>query len=267
MNDRIKNAFDTIRAEERLKAETREYIARKAYGRRTPGFCMRRWAAAAAAFLFFVLAGIGGGLLYFTPTSVISVDVNPSIELGVNRFDKVVSVKGYNEDGRALASSLHVRFLDYRDALDRLLKDTGLSKYVEEGQLVSVTVTGKSEKKSEEMLADVTSCTASVNENISCSCGNYEQMSAAHAAGMSFGKYKAYLELKSLDPEITEEDVRGLTMRQIRDMTDARSGSTKDTAESENQENRDAGNGQGNGYGCGNGHGRHHGGNRNNCWN
>ena len=48
----------------------------------------------------------GGTWLYFTPTMEISVDINPSIELGVNRFDRVISVDGYNEDGQALAQLL-----------------------------------------------------------------------------------------------------------------------------------------------------------------
>ena len=30
-----------------------------------------------------------------TPVSAVSIDVNPSIELGVNRFDRVVAVEGY----------------------------------------------------------------------------------------------------------------------------------------------------------------------------
>ena len=31
--------------------------------------------------------------------AVISVDVNPSIELSINRFDRVIDVEGYNADG------------------------------------------------------------------------------------------------------------------------------------------------------------------------
>ena len=41
--------------------------------------------------------------LYFTPIAEISIDINPSIELRVNRFDQVISVDGLNGDGQALA--------------------------------------------------------------------------------------------------------------------------------------------------------------------
>ena len=30
-----------------------------------------------------------------TPTAYISIDINPSLELGINRFDRIVSVEGY----------------------------------------------------------------------------------------------------------------------------------------------------------------------------
>jgi len=269
LNDRLKEAFDNIHAEEQLKIRTQNYVALKTSGRKKSLFWLRRRFATAMACLFIVLVSLAGGsFLYFTPTSAISVDVNPSVELEINRFDRVISVKGYGKDGETLAASLDLRFLDYEKALEHLLTDTGLSKYVEQGQLVTVTVTGKSEAKSEKMLATVTSCTASMRDssNISCACGNYEEMSTAHAAGMSFGKYRAFLELKKLNPDIKEEDVRNLTMRQIRDMINALSEDANNEDKSENdytQENNNTGNAQengssntnGSGQGCENGNG------------
>lgn len=53
----------------------------------------------------------------------------------------------------------------------------------------------------------------------------------AHEAGLSFGKYRAYLELKELDPEITPDDIRDLSMREIQDMIDSLSG--EDSASSD----------------------------------
>ena len=40
-----------------------------------------------ACCLLVLLAGWGGHHAYFTPSAIISIDVNPSLELGVNRFD------------------------------------------------------------------------------------------------------------------------------------------------------------------------------------
>ena len=43
----------------------------------------------------------GGGWLWFTPTASVSVDINPSLELRLNRFSRVVAVEGANADGQA----------------------------------------------------------------------------------------------------------------------------------------------------------------------
>ena len=46
-------------------------------------------------------------------------------------------------------------------------------------------------------------------------------MEQAHEAGLSYGKYKAYLELQALDPTITVVEIQNMTMREIRDLLNA----------------------------------------------
>lgn len=286
MNERIKGAFDSIHAGEALKDRTREFCSQKTGKyQKKPVRAYRRLVLAAACLLFVVLCG-GGWYFYFTPVASISVDVNPSIELGINRFDRVVSVEGYNEDGRALADSLHVWLLPYEEALDRILSGESMAQYMTPKHFVSVTVVGESQEKSGEMLERVSSC-ANHHANVHCSSGNAEEVSAAHEAGLSFGKYQAFLELQALDPTVTPEDVQGLTMRQIRDRIAALSGGTESGGEEAgfSEEHHDEpvsssapassavdcmqgsghgmGNGAGNGQGQGAGHGMgngHHGG-------
>ena len=47
-----------------------------------------------ACFIFLLFSFSGYGL-YFTKTSIISIDINPSIELNINRFDRVISINKY----------------------------------------------------------------------------------------------------------------------------------------------------------------------------
>lgn len=70
--------------------------------RKTSGM-LRRIVAAVA-----VVVIIGGGVAsYAAPVSTISVDVNPSLEIKLNVFDRVVSVKAYDEDDRELAEMIN----------------------------------------------------------------------------------------------------------------------------------------------------------------
>ena len=68
----------------------------------------RRWTTLAAACLALVLLG-GGGMLYqqaHAVASVVSLDVNPSIELKVSRNAKVLSCTPLNEDAQAVLADM-----------------------------------------------------------------------------------------------------------------------------------------------------------------
>ncbi len=63
------------------------------------------WAASAAAVL---LVCATSAWAYYTPYSYVSLDVNPSIEFSLNRFNIVLSAKGVNSDGEEILSGLHI---------------------------------------------------------------------------------------------------------------------------------------------------------------
>ena len=69
---------------------------------------MRRWTTLVAACLALMLLG-GGGLFYQQANavaSVVSLDVNPSIELRVNRDEKVLSCTPLNEDAQEILEDM-----------------------------------------------------------------------------------------------------------------------------------------------------------------
>lgn len=264
MNEKLKEAFDRIHADDTLKNHTKEILIQKIQGDRKSRVHEYRRLAAVFACLLFVMFGWGGYSVYFTPVYTVSVDVNPSIELGINRFDKVISVDTFNEDGYILMSSMNVRFLDYRDALEKILADEGMEQYLTQNPLITIAVCGTNEQKNDEMLANLAACTASY-ENVHCSSGSSEEAAGAHSAKMSCGKYKAFLELRALDPDITAEDVRDLSVQQIRDMINVLSNGMGNSTQNGNtgQEHREPdsshGNGNGNENENGNGHENHKG--------
>ena len=68
----------------------------------------RRWTSLIAACLAVMLLG-GGGLFYQRANavaSVVSLDVNPSIELKVNRSEKVLACTPLNEDAKAILADM-----------------------------------------------------------------------------------------------------------------------------------------------------------------
>ncbi len=246
MNNRLKETFDKIYAEEELKEQTKEFIANKTknYTNSKNKSSYKKIIPAVACFLFLLL-GYSGYQLYFTQTSVISIDINPSFELNINRFNRVISINYYNDDGRKVTNDLDIQFMDYKSALNVILKADSIISYLDQDEILSISVAGRNEQESIEILDNIETCIPK-HQNHCCDMGNYDDVSEAHAAGLSVGKYRAFLELQKVDPDITVDDVRDLTMRQIRDLI----GDSSCKIHSGNEND-----GHGNGHGKGKGHG------------
>lgn len=252
MRDELKTALDKVTADDALRQSTRAFLARQTgdFGAaKTRPHTARRFAAAFAC-LALVVAGGTGYWAYFSPTCAISIDINPSVELGVNRFDKVVSVEGIGDDGEALAETLDIRFLDYADALDVLLADPTVEDYLAQDEVLSIAVAGENEAQADAILAQAETCAAGTR-NVYCHAADSAELEHAHEAGLSFGKYQTFLILQSLDPSVTAEDVQELTMRELHDRIAALDPDAALTLYG----SYGHGSGIGNGYGTGNGTG------------
>lgn len=194
--NKIHTAFDGIRAENELIMKTKNAV----YGRSPKRRAFYALRAAAAACCAAVVCTAAGGYIYFTPVYAVSIDNGYSTELGVNRFDRVVSVES---DGAA-----DVMHMNYAAAVSAVLAEGGADEDAD------VAVSGGSEAKTNEMVTAVEGC----RHGGELYCYGADAQTAEDAAlnGMTLGRYAAYLELKKYEPELTPEDVAGMTARDIR---------------------------------------------------
>lgn len=247
MNDKLKQAFGQVQAGQELKETTKTFLARKTRGyTRTKIVNFKPLIAEAAGLLFVLIGGCG---LYFTPTAEISIDINPSIELSVNRFDQVISVNGRNEGGKELADTLQLSFTDYTEAVSRILESQKVAALLSDDAVMTIAVIGPDGAQSVRILSGVEEYTEG-RRNTYCYSAHAEEVEAAHEMGLSYGKYRAFLEWQALDPDITPEEVQGMSMREIRDRINALSdGEEQGTQTNENGGRRGhgAGSGEGNG--------------------
>lgn len=211
----IQKSMEEIRASEEMKQNTLRYLEAQRTRQSRRFFQRRQYAAlryAVAVVCVFFLAGVGGYSVYSRPVSYISIDVNPSIELEINRFDKVVSAKGYNADGQDILQHVPLKNISYLQAIDRLLQDAYYSRYLNrDSQLVLTVVSDRSDAMLEQIQAnDRFQAYGAVTYSSDTAC-----MNEAHQHEMSFGKYRAYLELSQYDDSITVEDCHGMTMGEI----------------------------------------------------
>lgn len=209
----IREEMQKIHASEELKRNTLRYLNR--YQEKAAG-CARRpvlqYMAAAVCLFFLVCAG--GYFVYGRPVSYISIDVNPSIELGINCFGRVVSAEAYNEDGEEILNQLSLKNVSYMQAIDNLLENERNSGFLtEETLLVFTVIADKPETFMDEISADkVIQGYNAVTYRSDRVC-----MQEAHRYEMSFGKYRACLELQQYDQNITIGECHKMTMGDIQD--------------------------------------------------
>lgn len=201
MSNRIQEAFVTVKAGEGLKEQTLCAIESQRPGERwKPN---RLWISrsrrlrpvlSACCVLLMVAGSLGTYHVYDTEAAVISIDINPSIELDVNRFGLVIGQTAYGEEAQEVLSSLSLKNLKYDEAVEKLLTSPGLEPYLTEGATVTVTL-GSEDPEGAAMLNQLESCVNEVIEShhqgVSSSyCHvDMEEAEAAHHAGMSVGTY------------------------------------------------------------------------------
>ena len=103
MVNELRSAFDKIQADDALKLRTFRYVNAEIHRRSSAKPRPRlRLAVACSVILILVLFGGFSYNHYFTPVAYVDMDVNPSIGLTLNRFDRVIYTHAYNDDGAVI---------------------------------------------------------------------------------------------------------------------------------------------------------------------
>lgn len=208
--NRIRESMENIRASEELKQRTLEYLRHER--RYVRAKRIRRYALAVACLCLLIFAG--GYTVYLRPVSYISIDVNPSVELGVNRFGRVVEAEAYNEEGKALLAQAALKHKPYLKAIGSLLEEESGSGYLTEDARVFITVISDSW---EAILKAIRADELSGKYGAQTYTSDLACRQEAHRQEMSFGKYRAYLELSQYDESLTVEACHGMSMGELED--------------------------------------------------
>lgn len=162
----------------------------------------RRWAPlAAAACLALVLVGGGGGYYYYSANnavaSLVSLDVNPSIQLEVNKKEKVLSATPVNDDGAEILDGMDLKGTPADVAMYAIIGSLLQHGYVDElANSILITVEDddptRGEKLQQELTAQADAALANAQVNgavLAQTLQNSEELSQkAQEYGISTGK-------------------------------------------------------------------------------
>ena len=229
--------------------------------RKTLRFAKGGRVAAIAACLTLVACLIGGVADFLRPVAYVGIDVNPSVELTLNRFDIVVGTCALNDDGQRALDETPCMWRAFDDAARDL--DSAMRAIADEGAVVEVSIDCDNENRYAALAAQSNDCFG-CNGEAHCDRTNAEERQAAHNSGMGVAKYRAYQALQEAGVAISAEECASMSMRELRNML-AENG----VDESEGAgEHTGMGNGQGagahggnsakgHGHGNGNGNGKY----------
>ncbi|MDF2674588.1 MAG: hypothetical protein K0R09_2856 [Clostridiales bacterium] len=111
-----------------------------------------KYTAAAASLLFVLLSGTAS-YAYYTPTASVVVDINPSIEIQVNRWDRILTTTALNKDGEKVLASLNIKNKVLSDGLDLIVEEAKRDNfindsYIQSGKAITVSFENtKSDRK------------------------------------------------------------------------------------------------------------------------
>ncbi len=105
-----------------------------------------RYALAISACLFIMIIGFG---TYYVPVNDIYLDVNPSIEIKTNMFDKVIVVNAKNDDGISITNSINIKNKNIEVAIDEIMNEMISQGFINselKDNAILISVNAKSEE-------------------------------------------------------------------------------------------------------------------------
>ncbi len=160
-------------------------------------------ALSAAAAALLVIIG-GGSYIYMKPYGTVSLDVNPSIEYTINRFDRVLGMTGVNDDGYDILSKIKEDNLinkDIESAVEETITQIMSEGYLSDDNSNYIIVTANTEKEAHtEELVDKLDRMVAGYENVNpiISKVSVDDIEEAHDQGMTAGKKMIIDHLESI---------------------------------------------------------------------
>lgn len=208
----------------------------------------KQFMAATAVVLMLVTTGFTGYRYYQTPVSYLDVDINPSIELGINRWDRIVSAQGYNGDGEKVLADINVINDKVETGVKKIVETADDKGYFSKpgGGAVALTSVSDDNDKAEKLTKDASEAAETfakeeaVNVEIVTEHVASERRDEAQKIGITPGKLNLIQKLQALDHNITVEDYKEKSvkeiLRTIKELKKAEKSSQKTESKTDNEE-------------------------------
>ena len=184
---------------------------------------LRSVMAAAAALVLAVTAGAVYRANY-SVASTVALDVNPSIELGVNKKEQVISVTPKNEDGAKVIGDMKLKGSDLNVAVNALIGSMLREGYISEmANSILISVDSNDPVKGAELKSRLSAEVKGMLDTSSFSgavlsqtmSGDPEVKSLAEQYGITEGKAQLIKQIVENNPIHTFDELAGLSVNEL----------------------------------------------------
>ena len=204
---------------------------------------IRRCACAAAVFIIWSTSAWA----YYTPYSYVSLDVNPSIEYTVNRFDRVLSCSAVNGDGAEIVDDLRLHHKNIQDAVSETIQKIADAGYFDGNEAdIMIAASSKSNQKSEELAGQLKKAALkeaeedNLNVNLEAVRVEQEYVQQARELGVTPGKLVLVNELQDSGSQLSGEEMKTWLDSPVKDlMKQIQQNKEEEKAASQNGQSKD----------------------------
>lgn len=182
---------------------------------------------AVAAAVFLIFGTVLSTFMYTSVNavdSVVSIDVNPSVEISVNKKQKVIDVKAVNDDGADLLGTKNYKGMDLESAVDSIVTSLNESGYIDADRnsiLVSVKNDDKEKgnklsEKLAQMIYDLFAETDISASILSQSVTSTDQLAElVNSYGISEGKAQLIAQILDENQLLTADSIANLSVNDL----------------------------------------------------
>ena len=195
---------------------------------RTTNTIKKRWVSLTAAAMLVVLVGLGAGIQGWrsgqTVASVVSLDVNPSIQLQVNRKERVLSAEPLNADAWTILKDMELEGTQLNVAVNAIVGSLLQNGYLTEaGSAILISVEDSDAQRAGRLEAELNQTVSAAVEKavVLSQVLTRDAGQTPETAGVSAGKAALVQSIQALNGSLVFEDLAALSVEELWQLRDA----------------------------------------------
>jgi hypothetical protein len=178
---------------------------------RPRSYYWKKIASMAASVIVVAFIGLGT-FLWSTPAQFINIDINPSVELSVNYFDRIISVNPMNEDGQKLVESVSVQACRYESGIELVISTAQEMGYLNDEEDVLISISSSDQKRVEKAKNDIIE---KVSPSMEILTFDTEQREQSIQKGISPGRENIIEKVIEIGTDIDKEELTEKPVKEL----------------------------------------------------